>query len=732
VEEPTKLADTSMVVPHHVCVILHRRLADQCRQHQNVHTKPFECEKCQQTFASRSDLQRHDQARHRVSYTKYPCQVEGCDFKATRKDNLNIHILKKHDIRITKSRHRVSSKKPKPETKAISFEETSSTDVVGVVVSSSTIFQAANAGDIAKLESAFNFGADPNGQGDDGSTPLHCAARAGQLEAVTYILGLDAAHKSLAICNEKGRVPLHEAALSLNPEVFRELLTHHMRTNGRLWETTWDCVVKTDRVELAEIYLSYNAVFIKDKGGAGITTSKRSRINIYDLFATTVKHGSLAIMRLLLSEPDVQERISWDNDLIHRATKSGKPEVLEELLSSTKIRSNAVIWSDQGTALHGVAARGSLSIASVLLSCDTVDANSYDAYDRTPLHRAAAAGHLSVVQLLLDHRNVDVVHQDKDGRTALHHSIIVGHLPTATLLFQYQKGFINTKDKVAALALTVLNGRVAMLKEFFFRRDTDESAAVHSHHIVRSAAFSGQWEIVKVLLEHEKCPNLVENMYTQAETMANCPTDRLKIVKQLLHRHSDLLNLTDKTGETLLHKAVKNRDAAMVDLLLSYDEVAVNWKSKSANTAIHNAARQGNIDVLKHLLNHNGLEVNASDDDGWTALHLATACGNTDTVKLLLAHPHLDITGRTRNGAFMGDVYFPGKKSAVELASEKGNDEIYGLLVAAGAVDKPLFKAGFYSIKTLSEARLRTRSKKRARESEDNQLHLAAEKSIEG
>jgi hypothetical protein len=64
----------------------------------------------------------------------------------------------------------------------------------------------------------------------------------------------------------------------------------------------------------------------------------------------------------------------------------------------------------------------------------------------------------------------------------------------------------------------------------------------------------------------------------------------------------------------------------------------------------------------------------------------------------------------------MGDVYFPGKKSAVELAREKGNDEIHGLLVAAVAVDTPLLKANFYSPKTLSEARMRIRVKKRARE----------------
>jgi ankyrin repeat protein len=215
----------------------------------------------------------------------------------------------------------------------------------------------------------------------------------------------------------------------------------------RLWESTWDCVVRTDRVEIAEMYLPYNAVVVKEDEKRKAYT--RLRIDIYDLFIRTVQHGSLAIMQLLLADPGVQERISRDDNLIHEATTRHNPKVLQVLLDSNDIRSNSVIRRNQRTALHSVAARGLLSVADVLLSSGTVNASRTDSRGQAPLHRAAASGRLGMVRLLLGHQGVTQQAHIED----LKHL----HADTVKLLLEHSRIDITTRTRTRTRDLVYMD-----------------------------------------------------------------------------------------------------------------------------------------------------------------------------------------------------------------------------------------------------------------------------------
>jgi ankyrin repeat protein len=59
----------------------------------------------------------------------------------------------------------------------------------GKIYNSSLYLQAAERGDISLLEACTEAGIPLETKADDGSTALHCAARAGQTAAVQYLLG---------------------------------------------------------------------------------------------------------------------------------------------------------------------------------------------------------------------------------------------------------------------------------------------------------------------------------------------------------------------------------------------------------------------------------------------------------------------------------------------------------------------------------------------------------------
>ena len=98
------------------------------------------------------------------------------------------------------------------------------------------------------------------------------------------------------------------------------------------------------------------------------------------------------------------------------------------------------------------------------------------------------------------------------------------------------------------------------------------------------------------------------------------------------------------------------------------------------------AVKANNVAELKVLLNKDGIDVNATTtglfDSGRTALHLATENGNTECVGLLLAHKNIDVNARTINGVLNLGDYTP-----LHLAAASGKTECLRLLLSASGID---------------------------------------------
>jgi ankyrin repeat protein len=83
------------------------------------------------------------------------------------------------------------------------------------------LLEAAENGDLIKLQTALEKGANPNTKDDDGWTPLHWAAYRGHVDVVRVLLerGADPNAK-----NNKGSTPLHWAAYRGHVEILELML----------------------------------------------------------------------------------------------------------------------------------------------------------------------------------------------------------------------------------------------------------------------------------------------------------------------------------------------------------------------------------------------------------------------------------------------------------------------------------------------------------------------------
>jgi len=98
------------------------------------------------------------------------------------------------------------------------------------------------------------------------------------------------------------------------------------------------------------------------------------------------------------------------------------------------------------------------------------------------------------------------------------------------------------------------------------------------------------------------------------------PTSELPVASY--QKRTELLNMKDKEGRTLLHLAVESADRDIVELLLNKGAKLDEKDDESGFTALHHAARLGNRNAAE-LLIAMGADLNAKDKQGHTPLYVA-------------------------------------------------------------------------------------------------------------
>uniref|UniRef100_A0A5B7BVT1 PGG domain-containing protein n=1 Tax=Davidia involucrata TaxID=16924 RepID=A0A5B7BVT1_DAVIN len=237
-------------------------------------------------------------------------------------------------------------------------------------------------------------------------TPLHSAARAGNLEVALEILtnsGDEELKELLSKQNQSGETALYVAAEYGYVDLVKEIIKYY------------------------------------DIGLAGIKAR-----NGYDAFHIAAKQGDLEVLKVLMETlPELSMTVDQSNTTaLHTAAAQGHIEVVNFLLEKNSSLA-AIARSNRKTALHSSARNGHLGVVKALLSKEPGIALMNDKKGQTALHMAAKGQSIEVVDELIESEAALIKMVDSKGNTALHIATRKGRAQIVRALLNHSS--INTE-----------------------------------------------------------------------------------------------------------------------------------------------------------------------------------------------------------------------------------------------------------------------------------------------
>lgn len=415
----------------------------------------------------------------------------------------------------------------------------------------------------SRVHRLIELGADVDLRTQDGLTPLHCAAMAGEAGSVVELINAGADVDGL---DSSRNTALHWAALNGHDEVVDCLLplTNPVlrTTKGRTALHLAALGAKVTDTQLRKML---------DRGYDPVTKDRDGHVALHYAAWTGYESGVVVLSGegdALLDAEDARGMRPAD-----LAASRGHPELARRLLVGEggdveALRRRCGHQDRSGaTILHHAAAGDCDTLLSFLISEGGMDPSAANTSDEmTALHYAAESGSMAALKYLVESRAGQDVTAERDTHhyTALHFAAEAGH-----------------KDCVLYLASQLPQGVTGW--------PVDDSSRTPLH---LAAGRFGNVEVLRILLEK------------------GCPVGQ-----------------EDEEGLTALHCVADTGDTAMAKLLLEWKPqgAPIRALTKLGNEALFYAAYRGHLEMTKLLVDH-GANIHCRNSDGRTPF-LVTAEG---------------------------------------------------------------------------------------------------------
>ena len=484
--------------------------------------------------------------------------------------------------------------------------------------------------------------------------------------------------------SDQGWTPLHCAAIAGNIEIARFLIDKGAKPDRKdFWELTplfW--AIRSGSCSLVELLLeSGSDVYTKDS--LGFTPLRWAELRHDDRISRVIK--------AYIGKEDIWS-VAGKGDLI----------AVKAMLKKNPALINSKD-ADSRTPLHSAAA-GDLKDMSALLIAQGADVNARDGSGDTPLHYAACNKSGVLVELLL-RSGADVNAGNGSGETPLHKAS--SKVVCESLLFKGALVNIKDRDGYAPVHTISRKGTRAMAELLISRGAyLNASDNITGRNPLCIAASTGNVELVKFYVEKGVNVNIPEKQYPGQSPLylaAEVEDEAISLdaVKFLVSKGANV-NFIDSSCEPLISRQAEMGRYEAVDLLLSKG-ARVNVKPEDGQTSLYTALNFGYtkrfLDVYdprsgeyslnlypRNLKNSDayrktidillaaGADVNLKNDRGMSPLHLASVLGWTEMASLLIKH------GARVNDSDRILMYTP-----LHYAARRGNNAVIELLVSNGA-----------------------------------------------
>ncbi|XP_077991081.1 transient receptor potential cation channel subfamily A member 1-like [Glandiceps talaboti] len=288
----------------------------------------------------------------------------------------------------------------------------------------------------------------------------------------------------------------------------------------------------------------------------------------------------------------------------------------KELKSEEKTQINLCDRAGR-TALQCAVERQSFRAVELLLEHGADATITIPGSKNSLLHKAVRTGNIEIIRLLLEKLNKDDINRSGNGgNKPLHVAIVTRNNAVVVDLLDMGADLNATNDKkVTSLLVATEKAGVSIMNLLL---------AYEPPPHITSVKKLGLSTYVNV--NHQD----VDGQTTLMIAAAQGNNEQLK----LLLEYDAKLVLCDKSGKSVLHKAVGKQET--LEFLLKYREVMMllDKRDNKGNTALHYAA-QGYLDNVEYLLSI-GARVHVKNKAGRTPLHLATKNGRLDIIKVLV------------------------------------------------------------------------------------------------
>lgn len=365
-----------------------------------------------------------------------------------------------------------------------------------------------------------------------------------------------------------------------------------------------------------------------------------------------IKANELNKIKSLLSKKDFSYR-ELSTTLFSASSSFNMVKVVEMLINAG---ADVNYECNLGTPLTEALEEENWEIAKLLLKAGADTSIPKYGEVSPPLMIAAEKGNLEMVKLLIEvGANVNQIAMS-NGDFALASAAAAGHVD----VFNYLAPLTNSKLRkeaeeilpigihtkeleekadplVKELSDLVFDKNLEGIKEIIKKGADVNGLDEIGNTALCSAAFGGDLEIVRALLEAGADPNLAPEPEPN-EDESNTPlwfANSADITKLLIDAGADI-NFQNYSGDTILMMTARRWGALKKMKVLLENSADINIKDNEGKTALMYAVKdKDNLGKVKLLIEF-GADINTKDNDGNTALNIAREAGNIEIANLLV------------------------------------------------------------------------------------------------